>query len=340
MLKRALYAAAASAPVEAAVAVLERADRTPPGLLRVLTYHRVANAAQTPQLYPRLTVSPEAFRRQMEFVARHYRPIAMPELLDAARPEGRLPEKAVLITFDDATRDFLEYAAPVLRRYRLPATVFVPTAFPGHPERLFWWDRLYGAVEHAAGLELIDTPVGRLPVGTAPARRAAFSRLRAYVKAQPHDEAMGWVENFCQDLEAPAYRNPVMTWPELRSLVHQGFCLGAHTRTHPMMPRLSKEAMRAETVGALDDLRRETGSELPIFAYPSGGTNQDVIDTLRGEGICLAFTTERGLDDFYQADRLQLRRLNVGPKTPLPLLRAQLLSWMRPLYHRLPNTTY
>jgi peptidoglycan/xylan/chitin deacetylase (PgdA/CDA1 family) len=309
------------------VSLLERLDGRS-ARLRVLTYHRVADPEKTPLRYPRVTVKPAAFEQQLRFLSQRYPVVSMADVLRAVAAGGRLPERAVLITFDDATRDFVENALPVLERYHLPATLFVPTAFPGRPELAFWWDRLYSAIQCADGNRPVQTPLGPLPVGSTAQRKQAFNRLRAYVKSTPHQAAMAWVDRFCAELQAPPVEGDVLTWEELRQVVKAGVALGAHTRTHPMMDQIPAEVVRSEAAGSRQDLREQTGEMLPIFAYPSGGYNREVLKILAEEGFQLAFTTQRGLNAFPPADPYQVRRVNVGPRTTLPLLRAQLLSWM------------
>jgi peptidoglycan/xylan/chitin deacetylase (PgdA/CDA1 family) len=90
-------------------------------LLTLVTYHSISDVDGP------LTISPETFRRQIRLIAGAYPvvPLAeIPELL-AGRSDGI---RRVALTFDDAYRDFLENAYPILREHRLPATVFVPTA--------------------------------------------------------------------------------------------------------------------------------------------------------------------------------------------------------------------
>jgi peptidoglycan/xylan/chitin deacetylase (PgdA/CDA1 family) len=103
--------------------------------------------------------------------------------------------------------------------------------------------------------------------------------------------------------------------------------LGAHTQTHPLLNRISLEEVRAEAVGSLRDLEREIGAALPVFAYPSGGVTDEIVRLLEREGFALAFTTEPGINDLGQAHPLRLRRINVGQRTNLTVLRAQLLPW-------------
>ncbi len=75
-----------------------------------------------------LSVTPENFERQMAFLHRHgYRVISLNALGAGLRRGETFPMGTVVITFDDGTRDNFEYAAPVLKRYGFPATIFIQT---------------------------------------------------------------------------------------------------------------------------------------------------------------------------------------------------------------------
>ena len=312
------------------VAFLAGIDKRRPNLLRVLMYHRVAEPDTHPTLYPGLiSATPEAFDQQMSYLAANYNVVSMREVLDACLTGAALPHRSVLITFDDGYCDFAENAWPTLKRYGLLATLFVATAFPDHPERTFWWDRLYLAVHSTTRRDQIETPIGRLPLTTPGQRAQAFDRLKEYLKTLPHHRAMALVEQIVAELGTCNAEHSVLDWSRLRQLASEGVTLGAHTRTHPMMPCISAEEVRSEAIGSLHDLEREVGPTLPIFAYPSGGFNDEVTHILEREGFVLAFTTVRGINDLRNADRLRLRRIGIGQRTTLPIFRAQLLSSSR-----------
>ncbi len=327
VLKQLSSLAVRSAAFSKFVTLLEQARGKAPHLLPVLTYHRVDRPEARPALYPGLiSATPEAFEQQMAYLAANYAVVSVPELLDASRTGAALPPRSVMVTFDDACLDFAEHAWPVLKRHRIPVTLFVPTAFPDHPERAFWWDRLYHALT-ATPRDHVATPAGRFSLGTPAQRLDAYKRLAVYAKSRPHAEAMAWIEQICHELGAPPPEPNVMNWETLRRLAREGVTLGAHTQTHPLMNRVSLDEVRAEAVGSLRDLEREIGSALPIFAYPSGGLSDEVVRLLEREGFVLAFTTLPGINDMREVDPLRLRRINVGPRTNLTTLRARLLPW-------------
>jgi peptidoglycan/xylan/chitin deacetylase (PgdA/CDA1 family) len=262
----------------------------------------------------------------MCYLADHYAPVSVQNLLDFYDHDISLPRRAVMVTFDDASRDFAEYAWPIMQRHRIPVTLFVPTAYPDHPERFFWWDHLYHAIKETKTPSL-QTDIGVIRLTTPNQRRRAFKVLREDVKDLPHEQAMVWLDETFRRLDAPPPIHNVLSWEELRRLYREGVTMGAHTRTHPMVQRIKVEEACEEAVGALSDLKRELGEVPPIFAYPSGGFSDEVVQMLASEGFLLAFTTINGLNDLKTADRLRLNRFNIGRLSSTAAVRARLLPY-------------
>ena len=297
-------------------------------MLRILMYHRVADLNDTPTVDSRsVSATPSCFAEQMRHLARHYRVVSMPEVLDAVERKRELPERSVLITFDDAYADFAEIPWPILEQFRLPATLFVPTAYPDHPELAFWWDRLYQAVHRTRRTELCDTPLGILPLKTPDEKRRSLRVLQNYVTTLPHREGMRLVDSICARLvETPLGPGNVLSWDQLRRLAKEGVTLGSHTRTHPIMTQISSSHIREEVKGSQQDLKTEIGFVLPIFCYPNGNHSDTVTAILQEEGIRLGFTTVAGKNELESADLLRLTRIGITPRTSLPVFRLRLLQ--------------
>ena len=297
-------------------------------MLRILAYHRVAELRDTPAVDSRsVSVTPAGFTRQMKHLARNYHVISMLQLLNEVENEIPLPKRAVLITFDDAYADFAETAWPILKRLGLPATLFVPTAYPDHPELAFWWDRLYQAFQATAKAELRGTPFGPLPLGNSEEKRRALRMVQNHVPTVPDDEAMKLVDSICDQLgEKHVCSGSVLTWDQLRQLDREGLTLGSHTRTHPVMTQVRLDRIREEIRASQADLKREIGIALPIFCYPNGNHNDAVISILRDEAIRLAFTTLSGPNKSQTLDSLRLRRIVITPRTSSAVFRIRLLE--------------
>ena len=298
-------------------------------MLRILTYHRVDDLDAKPTLDPKIiSATPAMFEQHMSFLAKNYDVVSMNDVLAAVESGKRLPRRALLITFDDAYLDFKEQAWPIMQCHNLPATVFVPTAYPDEPERMFWWDRVYQLVLESEVRVWSGSPLGALELTGITDKVRAVRRLQSYIKRLSHVDAVAFVDELAEVLGGQRRQGQtVLDWDALRELAKQGVTLGAHTRTHPIMTQLSQEAVREEVVGSYSDLKREIGEVLPIFCYPNGGHDDEVVDILRQERFSIAFTTLDGHNDLSRTDPLRLRRTNITRKSTLPILRIRLQRW-------------
>ncbi len=310
--------------------LLEHMEDQSNNILRVLTYHRVDELGKNDNLHPgMISATPAEFARQMKQIALSYRVISMKDVLDSIEKQIPLPARSVLITFDDAYRDFSEHAWHILKEQKLPVTLFVPTAFPDQPERLFWWDRLYAALTHANKTDEVILENQSYSLKTPQATNDSCKKIRNVIKSLSHHQAMLEVDRICEELDSPPVKNCVLSWGELRQLAKEGVTLAPHTQTHPLLNRIDQETAIKESTGSLNDLRREIGETLPVIAYPAGGVNDLVAKFLKEEGFKLAFTTRRGINNLDSTDLLQLRRINVGQGTTLSIFRTQLLQQFR-----------
>ncbi len=327
-LRQSALSAASTTTFGAMLQMLDRVAGSPRSdTLAVLTYHRVDYAADTPELYPGLiSATPEQFADQLDLVLEMGQVVSMADVLKACRGEAVLPPNSIAITFDDACRDFAEFAWPALQSRNLPATVFVPTAYPDAAERRFWWDRLHLAIWYGRE-QSITTPCGELDLSSDEQRTLAYRMIRDHVKQLEHQHAMQLVDDLCEQQAVDLPPPSVMSWDELRELAHQGVTLAPHTQTHPLLTQISLGDAQREIVGSYNDLKREIGEVLPIFAYPGGASNTEIAEIAKNAGIEIAFSVQRGINNISTADPLALNRINIGQSTNTQVLRAQLMAY-------------
>lgn len=105
----------------------------------VLMYHRFGDAR-----FPATNIRIEQFRGHLEYLrANAYTVIPLERLISSLEAESPLPDKAVVITIDDAYRSVYEIGHPILKEFGVPYTLFVSTdALDEELPDYMSWDQL------------------------------------------------------------------------------------------------------------------------------------------------------------------------------------------------------
>jgi len=108
--------------------------------LPIVMYHHVGEPPPgADSIRQGLTVSSEDFEAQMAYLKQAgYQPLSQTQLFRALFEGAALPEKPVMLTFDDGYLDNLQIAAPALQRYGFAATFYIITEKVGTPEYMDW----------------------------------------------------------------------------------------------------------------------------------------------------------------------------------------------------------
>ncbi|MCX6244484.1 MAG: polysaccharide deacetylase family protein [Bacteroidetes bacterium] len=93
----------------------------------ILMYHKVSDGT-----LDGITISSEKLKKQFDYIKQKgYQTVSFKEITAAIKTGSPLPEKPVILTFDDAYRNFMTRAFPLLKSYGFKATVFIPVGFIG-----------------------------------------------------------------------------------------------------------------------------------------------------------------------------------------------------------------
>ncbi|MGD2278764.1 MAG: polysaccharide deacetylase family protein [Candidatus Omnitrophota bacterium] len=104
----------------------------------ILVYHSIADDKESS-----LSVSPENFSRQMEFLKKNgYSVITLDELVKNINAGETYLPRTVVITFDDGYEDNFTEAFPVLAKHDMPAIIFLVTSYVDSKEEYLKWNQI------------------------------------------------------------------------------------------------------------------------------------------------------------------------------------------------------
>jgi peptidoglycan/xylan/chitin deacetylase (PgdA/CDA1 family) len=253
--------------------------------LLVLAYHEVPEAG--------------AFAWQVDYLRTHMQPVSLGDVVTAIRTEGRLPPRAVLITFDDGDRTVYENALPVLSDRSVPAVTFVIAGLLG-TDIPFWWREVDELVRRGA----------RVP-GLPGAPHECVSAL----KLVPDAERRASLEQLRAAVAGPRVMQPQLHAREVVELDAAGIAIGNHTFMHPCLDRCTDEAVDTELVQAHEMLSDVLGTAPSAFAYPNGNGDARAARTLARLGYDVAFLFDHRVGRFPPADRYAVSRVRVSATT-------------------------
>lgn len=276
--------------------------------LSILIYHRVL---PSPDALRPGEIDAARFEAQVAFLARHFTLMTVGDAAAALR-EGRLPERAACITFDDGYADNWTVAHPILARHGVRATVFVATGYL-NGGRMFS-DTVIEFVRRVPGpvLDLSEVDMGTHAVATVEDRLKAVTALQVQLKYLAPAERDAQVARMLGAVPVAGLPEDLMlSDAQLRELAQAGHEIGGHTVDHTVLTTLTPEGAREQVARGRDQLAALLGRPIRSFAYPNGRPVRDYdaghAAMLRELGFEAAVSTSPGVA-LPGADLFQLPR--------------------------------
>lgn len=317
------------------------------GKVLVLAYHRVLSheVLRRQWVQPGMYVLADVFDQQMECVRRHFHVLGFPELLERWRTKDwDQAQRYCVITFDDGWLDNYVSAFPVLKRYGIPATIFLPTDYIG-TNQWFWPDKLCYLMKCAR------CEGGR--AGEGAAVRAVLQRIPGIDENQcnvvmsakpdmadeicdevierckqlPLETVTRLIDSLAEALEATVPNERViMNWDEVAHMSRNGITFGSHSCSHRILTTLTRPEIEMELENSKKALVERQVNYVPVFCYPNGNTTADIQRLVEGSGYVAATGVRAGVEGACPYNQFEISRVmihnDVTHTVPLFLLRT------------------
>jgi peptidoglycan/xylan/chitin deacetylase (PgdA/CDA1 family) len=258
----------------------------------IIGYHRVSKEKGV-RSFPIL--SPEGFRSQIEYFCRNYEVLSLDQLVTSLDEGRRLPEKAVVITFDDGYRDNYLCAYPVLKAHGISATIFLASGFVG-VDKLPWWDQVIYVVQATSAQCLKIDGLGTYSLESIGNRSAVASEIIANLRRLSETRKNYLMERLMSaaavELPEGLGRRLMLSWDDVVRMHQDGIDFGAHSVTHPILTNVDVEMAKNEILQSKADIEAHIQSRVKFFAYPNGEVNDQIAGIVKESGFVGAVTAD------------------------------------------------
>jgi len=241
------------------------------------------------------------FEGQMELVAREFHPVTLEQVARFVREEGDLPQRSVVVTFDDGYLDNFEMAMPILDRVGVPATFYV-TVDCVENRRLPWPSRLRFSFRKTSRPSWTDGGAKTWELTSESGREKAYLAVCDRVAQMAGVNLESYVSSVEASLDARLPESSgqlMMNWAQVRGLAEHGHIIGSHTMTHPNMAFVKVEEARREFVESKQHMETRLRTKVTHFSYPCPALFPNWTDATAEEsrraGYETAVTTSSGL---------------------------------------------
>ena len=276
--------------------------------ITILMFHRVGPAKNAWLLPPTNTSD---FEDQMKYLSKTHEILSLNELATCLRGGKPLAKKVAVVTFDDGYRDNYRYAFPILKKYKIPATIFLVT---GHIDtgNLFWFEKIEYIIKNTKIKRLELDGFGDFSLNPIKNRLQSIFMIVEKLKKIEDGEKNHLIKKIINiskvDIPHDLGRDVILSWDEVKEMNEWGIDFGAHTVSQPILTRIALEEAKFEILQSKKDNEKRLGQSVKTFSYPNGNYedfNTKIIDLVKESGFTCAVTTIPTI----QASRMNLYKL-------------------------------
>lgn len=276
-------------------------------------FHRVSS--QKDVMWP--PMEPKQFEKTIRFLSKKYQIVAIENFLEKG-DWNKSNKPIATILFDDGYKDNLEFAAPILQKYKCPASFYVVTQcinenIPTWTYCVDFFFRTYEKRSLALNYDFVPGEFQLVKWETAEQSRVLSRKFKTWLKSLSNKKrliVMDEIKNQSANIELP--KELMMNWDEIRQLKQAGFYIGSHSHTHPMLASLTDEKeIEYELKKSADIIEQQLGYYPTTISYPIGSWDDRVVKMAKKTGYKIGLIVGQKFynprfDDIMTVPRVEL----------------------------------
>ncbi|MBF0361107.1 MAG: polysaccharide deacetylase family protein [Oligoflexia bacterium] len=245
----------------------------------ILMYHRVLPKSEIKNDYAYLTVELERFEKQIKNISQYYLPTSLKDFEKFKSHSSKRPR--IIITFDDGYVDNMTYALPILKKYNVPATIYISTSYPDGNGDVWWYEIIDIVNDNQEICIIFDNHQYYFSLKNHQEKIDAGIKIINMFLSMDHiaqSRLLNAIRNSDKSLtkyckhKYRSYNSLFLNWDEVRILSKEPLItIGAHAHNHYNLSKLDRDVLIKEISHSKCRLEKETGISIEHFAYPFGG---------------------------------------------------------------------
>lgn len=306
--------------------------------LTIVMYHYTRDLLHS--RYPNIKgLDVNLFRQQISFFREYFSVVTMEEVLDCAEGHGRLPDNALLLTFDDGYIDNYTFALPILEENHLQGSFFISgKTFTEH--KLLDVNKIHYTLASANTDALYNTLLDRMNYYRGVEFNFPSNRelIEEYAKPNRYDDGKTiFIKRMMQTALPEKLRNRLsselfekyvgvpeeqmahqlyMSEEQIRLMKRHGMFIGIHGYDHYWLGNLPVDKMREDIKKSLEVMDEFINCQRWVMNYPYGNYNNEVLEYIAKEGAVLGLTVRAAVADTDMHAPLELPRLDCNDFPP------------------------
>lgn len=232
-------------------------------------YHLVSNdnPLHTSELYLHKDV--KNFVIDLHFLSKYFTPSSIISLSGSTANNKNNRKNNFYLTFDDGFREMHDIVAPILLKNGIPATFFINSAFTDNRSMCY---------QHKASLITKHLQFHTVSKSTLSKLNQVLPQAKQSLPLSNRILSIGYKERARVDKIAELLEidideylkkfQPYLTSEQIRTLIKQGFTIGAHSIDHPLYADLTLDEQVRQTTESMRFVRETFNLDYGIFAFP------------------------------------------------------------------------
>jgi peptidoglycan/xylan/chitin deacetylase (PgdA/CDA1 family) len=304
--------------------------------LSIVMYHYVRDLEKSK--FPRIKgLDFKLFGEQISFLKKNYNFITTEQLIESKLNNEKLPEKAVLLTFDDGYKDHFEYVMPELIKNKIQGSFYIPSrilmehnvldvnkihfmlASTDDHKKIV--KSIFKSMDKSREEYSLDSNMDLYKrvckigyhLDTDDIRFIKQSlqvalpiKLRLKILNEIFPEAVG-------ESESEFSKKLYMSDDEIGELISNNMHIGSHGHSHSWLNHLDYESQEKEIKLSIDFLRKlKINSRYYSICYPFGGYNSETLEIAKRYGFQMGVSTVQNIANTDSDNMLALPRLDTN----------------------------